>query len=108
MPTYTVHEAKTHLSKLIERAERGEEVIIARGDKPAVQLTAVVMEVSGRRPGTLKGIIPEFPDSFFFDPLPDDELALWNCEGPDPMPTLLDPPVETPQSHTKVRDEIAF
>lgn len=38
MPAYTVHEAKTHLSKLIER---GEEVVIARGDKPVVKLTAV-------------------------------------------------------------------
>jgi prevent-host-death family protein len=41
MTTYTVHEAKTHLSKLIERAERGEEVIIARGDKPAVRIEPV-------------------------------------------------------------------
>ena len=42
MPVYTVHEAKTHLSKLIERAERGEEVIIARGDKPAACLTTAI------------------------------------------------------------------
>ena len=41
MPVYTVHEAKTNLSKLIERAERGEEVVIARGDKPVVKLTVV-------------------------------------------------------------------
>ncbi|MBU1271203.1 MAG: type II toxin-antitoxin system Phd/YefM family antitoxin, partial [Alphaproteobacteria bacterium] len=36
MTTVTVHHAKTHLSKLIAAAERGEEVVIARGDKPAV------------------------------------------------------------------------
>ena len=39
MTTVTVHYAKTHLSKLIAAAERGEEVVIARGDKPAVRLT---------------------------------------------------------------------
>ena len=41
MPTFTVHQAKTNLSKLIEQAEKGEEVIIARGDKPAVKLVPV-------------------------------------------------------------------
>ncbi len=89
MTTYTVHEAKTHLSKLIERAEHGEEVIIARGDKPAARLTAVTVPApkkTGRRFGAYKGIVPDFPDSFFFDPLPEDELKLWNCEedgGPE-------------------------
>jgi prevent-host-death family protein len=81
MPTYTVHEAKTHLSKLIERAERGEEVIIARGDKPAVKIVSLAEKKTGRRPGAYKDELPEFPDSFFFDPLPDDELALWEGEG---------------------------
>ena len=38
MATYTVHAAKTNLSKLIERAEAGEEIIIARGKKPVVRL----------------------------------------------------------------------
>jgi prevent-host-death family protein len=85
MTTYTVHEAKTHLSKLIERAERGEEVIIARGDKPVVRMTSVEKpeRKKGRRPGAYKDELPEFPDSFFFDPLPEDELRLWNCEGDD-------------------------
>jgi prevent-host-death family protein len=83
MPTYTVHEAKTHLSKLIERAERGEEVIIARGDKPAVRLTPAAEPAkrkTGRRFGAYKDVLPDFPDSFFFDPLPEAELKLWNCE----------------------------
>jgi len=88
MPTYTVHEAKTHLSKLIERAERGEEVIIARGDKPAVRMTAVEKgeRKKGRRPGAYKDELPDFPDSFFFDPLDDDELRLWEGEGSDTDP----------------------
>ena len=60
MPTYTVHEAKTNLSKLIERAERGEEVIIARGDKPVVKVTAFEEKPKPKRqPGTLKGLIPD-------------------------------------------------
>ena len=87
MPVYTVHEAKTHLSKLIERAERGEEVIIARGDKPVVKLILAGDKPKPRRqPGMLKGVIAEFPDSVFFDPLPEDELKLWEegCES-DPL-----------------------
>jgi antitoxin (DNA-binding transcriptional repressor) of toxin-antitoxin stability system len=87
MPVYTVHEAKTNLSKLIERAERGEEVVLARGDKPVVKLTVAGGKPKTRRqPGMLKGVIPEFPDSFFFDPLPEDELKRWEegYEG-DPL-----------------------
>ena len=73
MPTYTVHHAKTHLSNLIERAEAGEEVVIARGDKPAVKLVPVPVEHPKRMFGAYKG---EFtvPDSFF-DPLPEEVLA---------------------------------
>ena len=56
MPTYTVHEAKTNLSKLIERAERGEEVIIARKDKPVVRLLPLGDAGKPKRqPGMLEG-----------------------------------------------------
>ena len=51
----TIHEAKTQLSRLIAAAERGEEVIIARRDKPVVRLS-MVGEFSGKtRIGGLKG-----------------------------------------------------
>jgi prevent-host-death family protein len=53
-----VHHAKTHLSRLIQQAENGEEVIIARDGKPAVKLVPVQPEVSEqnyRVPGRLKG-----------------------------------------------------
>lgn len=83
MATVTVHHAKTHLSKLIARAEAGEEIVIARGKEPVVRLTLVKPERRPRTGGWLKGIAEPLPDSFFFDPLPDDELALWNGEGPD-------------------------
>jgi prevent-host-death family protein len=90
MPTYTVHEAKTHLSKLIERAERGEEVIIARGDKPVVKVTAIENKPKPKRqPGMLKGLI-HIPDSFF-DPMTEEELRLIEegHEG-DPLRLPLD------------------
>lgn len=73
MPTFTVEQAKANLSKLIARAEAGEEVVIARGDKPAVKLVPMPKKYPKRKPGAYKG---EFtvPDSFF-DPLPEEELA---------------------------------
>ncbi len=75
--TYAVHAAKTNLSRLIEAAEQGEEVIIARGNKPAVRLVPVEVPLQPRRqPDTMKGLF-EVPDSFFA-PLPDDELDAWN------------------------------
>ena len=82
MATYTVHAAKTHLSKLIERAEAGEEIVIARARKPVVRLVpmGVPAHVLRRRAfGVLKGKL-KLPDSFFFDPLPE-ELSCW--EGGD-------------------------
>ena len=41
METVTIHKAKTELSRLIERACRGEEIVIARGKKPVVRLVAL-------------------------------------------------------------------
>ena len=73
MPVYTVHEAKTNLSKLIERAERGEEVVIARGDKPVAKITAIEETQKPRRqPGTLKGQI-HIHESFY-EPMTEEEL----------------------------------
>jgi prevent-host-death family protein len=79
MPTYTVHAAKTNLSKLIERAEAGEEVVIARGKKPVVRLipVGVPTHVLRRRAfGVLKSKL-KLPDSFFFEALPEEELKRW-------------------------------
>jgi prevent-host-death family protein len=69
---YTVHQAKTNLSKLIREACRGKEVIIARGKKPVAKL--VPLEAGKKRvPGRLKGKIWYSPDAF--DPLTDKELS---------------------------------
>jgi prevent-host-death family protein len=75
MPTYTVHEAKTNLSKLIERAEAGDEVIIARRDQPAVRLVPVGQTGSKRMFGAYKG--QATVTDAFFDPLPGEELFAW-------------------------------
>jgi antitoxin (DNA-binding transcriptional repressor) of toxin-antitoxin stability system len=75
MTVVNVHAAKTNLSRLIEQALRGEEVVIARGDKPVVRLVPIEAPKPRRRFGSLKGKL-EVPDSFF-DPLPEDELKLW-------------------------------
>jgi prevent-host-death family protein len=83
MATVTIHEAKTNLSRLIARAEQGEEIVIARGKEPVVRLTPI--KTAKRRPafGALRGQLT-VPDSFFFDPLPEEELSLWEGrnEGP--------------------------
>lgn len=71
-PVVSVHEAKSHLSRLLERAHAGEEVIIAKGGKPYARLCP--LEAPPRRqPGFLKGKLGQA----FFEPLPDDELESW-------------------------------
>jgi antitoxin (DNA-binding transcriptional repressor) of toxin-antitoxin stability system len=73
MPVYTVHEAETQLSKLMERAERGEEVIIARGDKLAMRIEPVAAgNKPKRQPGGFEGQIV-IHDSFF-EPMTEKEL----------------------------------
>lgn len=52
-----IHEAKTHLSKLLERVENGEEVIIARAGKPIAKLVPVTPAKLPRVPGIWKGKI---------------------------------------------------
>ncbi len=75
MPTVKIHHAKTHLSRLIEKACQGEEVIIARGDQPLVRLQPLRGEKGQRKPGSMKGKLRIGPE--FFEPLPDDELKAW-------------------------------
>lgn len=71
----TVHEAKTQLSRLIERAERGEDVVIHRGREPVVRLVPVSRPVPKRRFGAMKGLV-RVPNSFF-EPLSENELSAW-------------------------------
>ena len=78
MAIVTVHQAKTQLSKLIARAEAGEEIFIARGRELAVKLTPVAKQAPKRQFGAMKGLY-DIPDAFFFDPLPEDELKLFEA-----------------------------
>jgi prevent-host-death family protein len=81
MTIVKIHEAKSHLSKLIARAQAGEDIVIARDDKPVVRLIPV--DGGKRRPkfGSMKDKWPHVADAFFFDPLPEEELKAW--EGGD-------------------------
>ena len=70
--TFNVHEAKTHLSKLLERAERGEEIIIAKSGRPVARLVPIVGQTERRRPGSAKGTLWVSDD--FDAPLPKELL----------------------------------
>ena len=74
MVKVNVHEAKTQLSRLLAKVEAGEEVTIARNGKPVARLVRC-NERGKRKPGSMAGQFT-VPDSFF-DPLPEEELALW-------------------------------
>jgi prevent-host-death family protein len=96
MGTVTIHEAKTHLSKLVARAEAGDEVVLARGKTPVAKIVPLhPVPPKKRELGWLrndsKGSDPLAYG--FWDPLPDDELELWNGES---LPTdpLYQPPEE--------------
>lgn len=84
MATVTIHQAKTHLSKLIARAEAGEEIVIARGKEPVARLMPVIKSKPRPPAGIWKGKL-NIPDSFFFDPMPEDELKLWEGSNDDPL-----------------------
>ena len=62
MKTVNIHEAKTHLSRLIEAAANGEPFIIAKAGKPLVRVEALT-EAPPRRTGFLKGAV-EIPEDF--------------------------------------------
>ena len=68
-----IHEAKTHLSHLLEQVERGEEIVIARNGKPVARLVPYRPEMRLRTPGSMRGQIMVHED--FDAPLPPDVLA---------------------------------
>ncbi len=59
-----VHQAKTQLSRLIERALAGEEVIIARNNKPTVRLEVIPQTRHKRQLGALKGLVKYMAEDF--------------------------------------------
>ena len=75
---YTVHQAKTNLSKLLEEAEHGKEVIIARGKTPVAKLVAIGSAQKKRSPGAYKHLIKIQPS--FYEPMTKEELKDWDLE----------------------------
>ena len=75
MTQVNIHESKTKLSKLIEQAARGDEIVLARAGKPIARLSAIEPIKRGRQFGALKGRARV--DERFFEPLPGGELAAW-------------------------------
>jgi len=72
---HSIHDAKTNLSRLIERACAGEEVVITRGKTPVVKLVPVESYVPLPEFGAMKGRARV--TRAFFEPLPEEELAAW-------------------------------
>ena len=70
METINTHEAKTHLSKLLERVANGEEIIIARAGRPVARLIGFRRTPKRRAGGQWKGLVRIAPD--FDAPLPDE------------------------------------
>ena len=70
--TVNIHEAKTHLSRLLARAHAGEEIVIAKSGKPYAKLVPLD-EKNERTPGLAKGRVTDA----FFEPLPEEELNSW-------------------------------
>ncbi|HME33367.1 MAG TPA: type II toxin-antitoxin system prevent-host-death family antitoxin [Terriglobales bacterium] len=76
--SYTVHQAKTNLSRLIKEAEKGRDVVITRGKKPVAKLVPIDSAAKKRIPDMFKGELWSAPDAF--DPLTDEELRDWGYE----------------------------
>jgi prevent-host-death family protein len=70
MRPINVHEAKTHLSRLLERAHAGEEIVISKSGEPYARLVAL----AGSRPKRAAGTLKDFVEmgGAFFEPLPFD------------------------------------
>ena len=79
MRQVNIHEAKTHLSQLVEDAARGDEIIIAKAGKPVARLVAVDDDTTPRPRGLLKGKIWMADD--FDAPLPREILQSFDGSG---------------------------
>ncbi|MGQ0506429.1 MAG: type II toxin-antitoxin system Phd/YefM family antitoxin [Myxococcaceae bacterium] len=79
MKTYNVQEAKTNLSRILEEAARGEEIVIAKAGRPYVKLVACLPERTARMLGGWEGRVTIAPD---FDQTPEDIVQ--SFEGQDP------------------------
>ena len=93
---YTVHQAKTHLSRLLKEAEAGEEVVVMRGKKPVAKIVPIDQPSAPKLPFRLMGAYRGKMrwDEDAFDPMTDEELV--ECG----LGYMLDAPLVQPSSAT--------
>lgn len=72
--TFNVRDAKAKFSRLIERVQAGEEIVLAKAGRPYARLMPLEQPAPRRQPGRLSGRLA----SSFFDPLPNEELDAWD------------------------------
>lgn len=84
MRTVNIHEAKTHLSRLVEEAAEGEEIVIAKAGKPVARLVPLKRIRKKRTLGFLAGKL-RVPEDFDA-PLPEEVLAEFEGRGDAPAP----------------------
>jgi prevent-host-death family protein len=79
---FNIYDAKTRLSELVERAARGEEIVIAKAGNPKVKLVPIRSARKRPKPGLWKGTIWMSKD--FDAPLPQDILDAFEGKGEEP------------------------
>lgn len=79
MTIVNIHEAKTHFSRLVERAEAGEEIVIGRAGMPVARLVPFRVRKGPRKLGAWRGKVWMAPD---FDDLPDEVASAFRGERP--------------------------
>ncbi|MGE6743232.1 type II toxin-antitoxin system Phd/YefM family antitoxin [Allorhizobium pseudoryzae] len=81
MTVIRIARADSELSKLIDRVEAGEEIVLTRDDAPVAKLVAVEdnqrTTAGVRRPGALAHLRDKLPPDLFLEPMSEDELAAW-------------------------------
>jgi prevent-host-death family protein len=84
MAMVNIHEAKTHFSKLVERARAGEEIVIAKAGKPVAKIVAYEKKLGPRKPGGWEGKVWISPD---FDAFDEELEEMFYGDSPtDPLP----------------------
>ncbi|WP_377298701.1 type II toxin-antitoxin system Phd/YefM family antitoxin [Rhizobium sp. SGZ-381] len=88
MTVIRIAKSDTELSKLIDRVEAGEEIVLARDDAPVARLVRLAESedkaVGFRRPGALAHLRDKIPADLFLEPMSEDELAAWEGEYSHP------------------------
>jgi prevent-host-death family protein len=79
MAVVNVHEAKTHLSRLLERVKAGEEIVIGKSGKPIAKIVPFMPKAGPRKPGFWKGKIKI--EKNFDHPLPEEIMRVFRGEG---------------------------